>query len=152
MTPRQKRILAAIESLETREGTVTPRALWESAQDESHPLHNEFEWDDSVAAAAHRDEQARKLLRVRITITHEERIISAPICVRTPEADAGTASYTRTTSILSDIDRSRKVLLEEIARARRAVERAKDVADALGLGDECDTLIGQLDRLQSAAE
>jgi hypothetical protein len=153
VTARQKRVLAAIQALELAnpENEITPRSLWESARDADHPLHDEFEWDDSVAAAAHRDEQARRLLRLRVTVTHEERIIDAPICVRKPDAPADTAGYVRTTKLLDDKEQARRALVEEIERASRAVERARLVGSALGLTDECDTLLESLLLLKQRA-
>jgi hypothetical protein len=150
VTSRQKRIVAAIQALELASPTneVTPRALWESARDEGHPLHDEFEWDDAVAAEAHRDEQARRLLRLRVTFVHEDRVIDAPICVRTPERGASEAGYTRTTKVVSDREQSKRVMLEELDRAARAVERARLVATALGYGGECEALLAQLTALK----
>ena len=153
MTARQKRVLQAIMELELAnpKNEITPRGLWELARAKDHPLHGEFEWDDTIAADAYRDEQARHLLRLRISVVHEERIIDAPICVRSPEAESGDSSYTRTTRIASDADRSRQVLQEELRRAMAAVERARLVAAALGLLTECDALISQLSQLRNKA-
>lgn len=153
MTPKQRAIIAAVRELELTSptNTITPRALWESARDKSHPLHHEFEWDDSVAADAYRDEQARRLLRLRVTITHNDRVIDAPICVRSPDAPPSEAGYVRITSVVDDREKARRALLDEIARAARAVERARVVAEALGLGDDCERLLSQLARLREAA-
>lgn len=148
MTPRQKRVIDVIKRLERESpsGEVTPRGLWEAARDVDHPLHDEFEWDDSVAADAWRDEQARRLLRIRVTVIHETKSIHAPICVRTPDAQPGAQGYTRLVTILEDDNRekARRVFVEEIDRARRAIERARNVADALGLADECAAVLEKL--------
>lgn len=58
---------AAGESLERlredRGGRLTPDDVVISARPRRSPLHDAFEWDDSVAAKAHRLNQARYLLR-----------------------------------------------------------------------------------------
>lgn len=151
MTPRQKRIVQAIQAIELASASneITPRALWEAARNDEHPLHDEFEWDDALAADAYRDEQARRLLRLRVTFVHEDRVINAPICVRTPERQE--ASYTRTTKIASDREQAYRVLVEEIDRASRALERARTVADALGFSSECESLLAQLVALKQSA-
>jgi hypothetical protein len=153
MTSRQKRVIAAIAELELRSpgNEITPRALWESAREESHPLHDEFEWDDSVAAAAHRDEQARRLLRLRITTTIEDRIIRAPICVRSPDALKGEAGYTRTMSILDDKARAKRAFLEEADRVARIVERLQTLASAFGLEAQCAEILRELGEIRRAA-
>lgn len=153
MTARQKRVLEAIKVLELASPTseITPRSLWESARDEDHPLHSEFEWDDAKAADSYRDEQARRLLRLRVTVTYEDRIIRAPICVRTPEAPAGEAGYTRLVKVLDDKEKARRVFVEEIARARRAIDRAREVSEVLGLGSQCESALESLLLLEQAS-
>ena len=58
------------ELTETEEG-LTPQKLVDVSRDENHPLHDEFEWDDSIAAEAYRITQAKQLIR-DITIVKEE--------------------------------------------------------------------------------
>lgn len=50
---------------------ITPRATVDAARDQKSPLHPHFEWDDRVAAEAHRLEQARNLISV-VRIVDEE--------------------------------------------------------------------------------
>jgi len=153
MTDLRKRVQAAIDRLEKSKKPITPRNLWESARSSTHPLHDQFEWDDSVAAAIHRDEQARRLLRIRVDMVYKDRVIEAPICVRTPESPSEQPSYTRTVQIMGNKERSRQVLLEELDRASKAIERAKMVANALGLARECERLLESLLEIrQQAAE
>lgn len=42
----------------------TPQDVVDAAKAKSHPLHRHFEWDDKVAANAHRVDQARALIRI----------------------------------------------------------------------------------------
>lgn len=54
-------------------GFISPDLVVTVAADEAHPLHGQFEWDDAVAGAAWRREQARQLLRtVRISFVTDE--------------------------------------------------------------------------------
>lgn len=50
-----------IEQISGR-GPATPRVVLDDAREPSSPLHSAFEWDNSVAAEAHRLHQARMLL------------------------------------------------------------------------------------------
>lgn len=54
---------AAIDVLNKRKSGATPDALVEFARKPSSPIHRYFEWNDKVAAAAHRLSQARYYLR-----------------------------------------------------------------------------------------
>lgn len=50
-------------SIRARRGKLTPQIVVDEWQDESHPFHSRLEWDDSVAAEAHRRAQAQELIR-----------------------------------------------------------------------------------------
>lgn len=54
------------ELLAIREGNgeLTPAAVVAAATPEDHPLHSQFEWDDTVAGRKYRIIQARELIRV----------------------------------------------------------------------------------------
>ena len=60
-----------LQELTESEGGLTPQRLVDESRDENHPLHCEFEWDDSIAAEAYRITQAKQLIR-DITIVHDE--------------------------------------------------------------------------------
>lgn len=56
------------ERLES-EGRLTPRNLVEASRPEDAPLHDCFEWDDTVAAEKWRDAQASYIIRsVEVTV------------------------------------------------------------------------------------
>jgi hypothetical protein len=48
---------------ERNDGMITPEAVVTAARAKMSPLHPYFEWDDSIAAAKHRLEQSRYLIR-----------------------------------------------------------------------------------------
>ena len=54
-------------------GKLTPKELVEAARDIDSPLHNEFEWDDSIAAEKYREQQAMYIIR-----SIEVKLISVP--------------------------------------------------------------------------
>lgn len=50
------------EELERSEAGLTPQSLLDASRNENAPLHNAFEWDDTIAAEKWRIEQARQLI------------------------------------------------------------------------------------------
>lgn len=50
------------------DGILQAEDVVEFARDERTALHSEFEWDDTVAAHQHRLEQARKIIRLTVTV------------------------------------------------------------------------------------
>lgn len=74
MTKRRKadeeQIGKLILKIQEHDGVCTPDAFVDAVSAEDHPLHDLFEWDDSVAARAWREHQARALIgRYQITIS-----------------------------------------------------------------------------------
>ena len=60
-----------LQELSESENGLTPQNIVNVSRDVNHPLHGEFEWDDTVAAEAYRIVQAKALIR-DITIVHDE--------------------------------------------------------------------------------
>lgn len=59
----------ALEEIAKRHnGILRPVDVVNEARSEKHPLHNAFEWDDTVAAEAYRIEQAKELIRVQVVV------------------------------------------------------------------------------------
>ncbi len=55
------------------DGELKPQVIVDTAQPADHPLNPHFEWDDGIAANAHRLDQARRLVRViRVVDDSEE--------------------------------------------------------------------------------
>jgi hypothetical protein len=83
------------------------------AKNESSPLHDHFEWDDSVAADAHRRYQARVLIqRCKITL-----VDSAPTQVRafvSLQSDREIGGGYRLTTTVMDDEAMREELLRDI--------------------------------------
>jgi hypothetical protein len=58
---------SALLEVRSQHGALTPRLVVESARPAESPLHDRFEWNDSVAGESWRREQARDLIQsVRI--------------------------------------------------------------------------------------
>src|SRR5262245_29148308 len=51
-----------LERIHKRNGAVTPKLVLDAARDEGHPLHDFFEWDDSIAGDKYRLEQAMRMI------------------------------------------------------------------------------------------
>jgi hypothetical protein len=63
-----------LDQIEKRDGVIIPEAVVNAAENEDSPIHSFFEWDDSVAAEAHRLWQARRLIKtVVVNIEGKEK-------------------------------------------------------------------------------
>jgi hypothetical protein len=72
---------AILQEIYQERGRLTAHDVLEEARNPGHPLHNRFEWDDSVAAERYRLDQARQLIR-EVKITFIPRGATDPQSVR----------------------------------------------------------------------
>jgi hypothetical protein len=143
LTPEVRLYVAGIPRNERDE--LTPEAVVEAARDEASPLHGYFEWDDASAAHAHRLHQARVLIKGwRITVEHEERVISVPMYVESPDKPSGAQGYVTFDKLRREPDTAQRALQAEIDRAAGVLSRARTMAIALGMEDELEASLNGL--------
>ena len=124
------------------EGTLTPDAVLKDAKSPKSPLHEEFEWDDSVAGHQYRVSQARDLIaRVRVEIETTTRQIRVPAYVRDPDAATGEQGYVSVVSLKNDRAKALDVLRNEAERTAALLQRTRDLAAALDLEAELDPIL-----------
>jgi len=141
----------AIRALD-RDGRLTPEAVVRAAKNPKSPLHDRFEWDDSVAAHKHRLEQARCLIRsVMVTITTETKTISTVHYVRDPSAEPE-QGYVSIAQLRSEPENARVMLLRAFDQAKTYLSRAEDFADVLGQREAVESVSRKLQRVVSRFE
>jgi hypothetical protein len=129
-------------------GRVTPDAVLADAQNAKSPLHDQFEWDDTVAARQYRLQQARELIRsVKVEITTNTKTVSTVRYVRDPSAGEA-QGYVEVAKLRDDKTLAAEALQAEIRQANALVARARSLAEALGLGAEIEMVAESVDTLQ----
>lgn len=121
-------IRAILQDMYERHGRLTPAIIVDESRAEDAPLHNRFEWDDTVAAEQYRFLQAARIIR-GVRVTHAEggadtepEGVRAFLPVRGRERDdAGSWTYEPTRKALAD-PTSRCILLNEMRRDWRAFQ------------------------------
>lgn len=110
---------AVYEEIRSIGENVTPEQIVESAKDENTELHKCFEWDDTIAAAMYRKEQAKML--VRCLVIEEKQGSASPVPIRAmyTSKDGG---YKETKMILQDKDEY-AALLERAQNELRAFKQ-----------------------------
>lgn len=99
------------------EGRLTAKALLDECRDEDSPLHNEFEWNDGIAAEKYRENQARHIINCLVTV-HE----SASPTRSFFNVEYKTAEYRSVTAIMQNAD-GRDQLLSLALRELDAFKR-----------------------------
>ena len=104
-------------------GELTPGGVVAAATPVDHPLHDRFEWDDSVAGHEYRKVQASELIR-SVKIVYRETPAGEPVRVRAFSSvrDDKQQAYRPTEEVLSD-EFSRRLLLNECRREIESLKR-----------------------------
>lgn len=134
---QHRRILDSIKS-QNPKGLLTTDDVVSAARPEDHPLHLEFEWDDSIAAHEHRKAQANALIR-RVYVIEMDTQVPAFLSLSPDRKNGG--GYRPVSEILNN-EQSMAQLAEDAKRDLAAwTERYKmlgglvsRVAKAAGIG------------------
>lgn len=133
-------------------GRLTPQAVVDDARDPASPLHERFEWDDSTAAHQYRLSQARELIRtVRCQVDIVSNTIATPHYVRDPSA-GHEQGYIAVSTARNEHDIAVAIMRDETGRVLAALERARGIADVLGMDDEIATLIDSIRSFRTRAK
>lgn len=111
-------------------GGLTPERLVEESRPKDAPLHNEFEWDDSVAAEKYREAQAGHIIRCIVTVKEDDE--AEPVQVRAffPVTKEAPNTYVHISKIITDEDRM-NALLEQAKREMRLFVRKYSTLEKL---------------------
>lgn len=69
---KKKTAIDCLEEIRGKYGVLTPEIVVNEARDPSHPLHDRFEWDNTVAGEKWRRKQAHDLI-VSYRVTYHDR-------------------------------------------------------------------------------
>lgn len=144
---KKARIAREIASCADRQHRITPDAVVERARDPQSVLHNEFEWDDALAAKQARLDRARELIReVRVMVEVEEVRISAPFYVVDPSAKS--PAYKATTLVARKREDALEVLRDELSRVVGALNRGTSLSLIFGLQDRWQAMLSEAAELK----
>lgn len=142
-------VASRLAELYSEHGKLTPALVVADAQSKKSPLHECFEWDDSVAARKHRENQARTLIRsVKVILRTDTTTVDCVAYVRDPNAGAQEQGYVSVESLKGDDINARRALTFECDRVASILDRARHIALGLGLVGEVDALVADLAKLR----
>lgn len=97
-------------------GTFSAEALVDASRDKDAPLHDMFEWNDTVAAEKYRIEQAKKIIRSIVVVMEDK-----PMTYRA-YSSTGQKVYVSTAKALSET-RTREIILSTAKAELMAFKR-----------------------------
>lgn len=145
MTARiASRHVERIQALE-KEGRITPAEILADAKQPESPLHDLYDWDVTQAAEAHWLDRTREIIRsIKVNVTIETRVYQLPRYVESADKPAGAQGYRTLASLTKDPPAARRALEQEFARVVGTLQRARDLAIALGLETVVEDLLARV--------
>jgi|GEM_PF-487175 len=149
-----------------RDGAITPDAILTRATPDDAPLHNLFEWSDSEAATAYREQQARYLLRTLVVIYRKQDGTLAPPTrftiklrrdVDDPALDAATDEaleprvYLPVSKIMGEADLRRRYVRQAWRDLLALRERYRDVSELSRVFAAMDEVQADIERIVAAS-
>lgn len=137
-----------LEQIAKRDGDVAPTAVVEENRPASAPLHNEFEWNDTAAATAYREDQARKIIR-SIVVVHvrsdtEEELPPVRALVKVAEEPLdlyeAPRHYTPIAQVMNDSDLRSRYVRQAFKSLVEWRDRYQDIEEFARIFQEVDTL------------
>lgn len=145
VTEEKQRVHAALRELDEQE-KLTPENVVTAARDEASPLHSLFEWNDEVAAAKYRTTQARHLIayyQIRVVVHKQSYSISE--FVEKPLKNDRAQGYISVKRLVSNRELAAAFVEEQLGIARTYLDKAVAYAEVLGLLEEVEERIEDLD-------
>jgi len=114
-----------IERIYAKYGAITPDTLVKEAKNKKSPLHEYFEWDDSVAAVEWRKQQGRILLgsiQIKKVGDKEPKVMNVSI-----KLDDGSRAYQKADIAVKSVSQWEFVVQEALSYLEGAQKRLDDL-------------------------
>lgn len=119
-------------------GLLRPETVIREANNPENPLHQYFDWNNNEAAQKWRLEQARRLIRVAVTVIHPEKEEPVRTYVSLVEDRRKGNGYRATVDVLSDTEKREHLLqqaLRELATFRKKYAVLTELAEVFAVAD-----------------
>jgi len=142
------RVIAEMEKKSGR--NVVPDVLVRAARNPKHPLHHRFIWDDAIAGHKHRLATAATIISsVRVVTTVGTLRITSVGYVRDPTLPPNESGYVSVARLRTERDNAEEHILYEVGQVVAHLERAKEIAFALGMTAEFEAAWSAAQQLQT---
>lgn len=117
-------------------GTFSAETLVDVSRDENAPLHDMFEWNDTIAAEKYRIEQAKKIIRSIVVVYDDKPITHKAYSSTGPKAYMSTAKAVKES-------RTREILLNaakaELLAFKRKYQTLTELAEVFAAIDKVNS-------------
>jgi len=121
-----------LEEIRSRYGGILrAEDVVEFARDETTCLHSHFEWDDTEAAEQYRLEQARRVIRLRVTVAKNlgsDRPVPMYVSLTTDRAQPG-GGYRTFVDVMSSEELKAELLRQALSEFKRVRSRYNELRE-----------------------
>jgi len=125
-------------------GLLRPEDIVEIASPEDHPLHNRFEWDDTIAGREYRLWQARELILSVKTIMEGGSSEPMRVYVSLKEDRHTGEGYRHLDDVRHDKERYRTLLREAAGEMRRFQTRYQNLSELKPIFEIADVVFKKI--------
>ena len=139
-----------LKKIEIKYGDLRPENILKEAKNEKNPLHEVFEWNDSVAGEKYRLHQARLFVDA-IVIKHQSGIreieIRAFHSIITGEGETTIRAYHFIDDILRDKEMREILLIQALRDLKSWSEKYQELKELVGVIKKANQIIMKFDNL-----
>lgn len=137
----KERIARELERIaRANDGVLRQEDVVAFARDPSTALHSQFDWDDTEAAHQWRLQQAAQVIRMQVRVLEEDAAPVRAFVSLTPDRANG-GGYRMMTSVLSNDDLSRQMMLDALAELSAVRRKYRTLQRLSGIWDEIDAAV-----------
>jgi hypothetical protein len=134
-----QRVGQELEAIRGVAGGLTARAVVDAARPKKHYLHRYFTWDDAIAAARYREDEARHLIRSVVVRFTDEPTSTVPVRAFVA-IGKDEDRYMPTSVVLSQEKLRAKLLARAVEELRWFKQKYRDLSELAGVFRAIETL------------
>lgn len=149
---KQEKIWAELRAIsDANGGVIETDMVIAVARKKTSEMHDQFPWNDKIAAHQRRQEIARGLIRsYRVQVITERHTVTAPYYIRDPRKQGNEPGYIAATVLRTQEDAAREAVVAAFARAAAVLQGARAVAAILNLENEIDDILDRIRGVNAA--
>lgn len=122
------------KALERSTVGLSPKSLLDASRNENAPLHDEFEWDDNVAAEHYREQQAKDIIRniYVVGVEREEKEMTIRAFVNA-KSETRPGSYHNIRAAVQDVDMKTQLLESAKRECNSFIDKYEKIKELCGV-------------------
>lgn len=140
---KSEKIKNELLEIHQKHGILRPEDVVDYAKNPGTALHSQFEWDDTEAARQYRLEQARRVIRVSVTLIEVDQPETRVYVSLASDRVAG-GGYRPTQTVLSDKEMRSEMLAMARSELKRVREKYKHLTELAKVFEAIDSMEDEL--------